>query len=224
MPRDTKLALVPEVEDEELVDAQERPRPSPRLNLNSRATTIREVRDLARKFTVRNLNHLLHLSENADDQRVQLAATVELLRRAWGNPVAESEHEVDPTTAEGITARAEKFKELLENNEHLKKTLAALQAAGIIGGHLDPPTPQHAPEEMKTVPDAPALESTALVVSHQPRRCFCGHLPTEHEGGMTSCEVCGCPMYDPNCMKCAHPHSRHAPVCDADKCFCDNPT
>jgi len=55
-------------------------------NPTGRPKALRELVELARAETLPSLKKIVQLRDNADDQRVQLAAARELLDRGWGRP------------------------------------------------------------------------------------------------------------------------------------------
>jgi hypothetical protein len=55
-------------------------------NPGGRPKRVKELVELARAETLPTLKKIVWLRDNADDQRVQLAAARELFDRAWGRP------------------------------------------------------------------------------------------------------------------------------------------
>lgn len=217
-----------DIQLEEYDEAQ--PQAPTYLRGTNRVQNIRQVRDLARTFTIRSLNRLARLMDTSKDERVQIQAANSLLNRAWGNPVTEIQINEASTGDPAIAARAAALAAAHMEPDQLRGVMAALQDAL---GTREVVTETY--EDEKTIAEREAawtdpqlVTETAQVGSQSNHNLCaakrCGHSNLEHENGVGKCDLCRCPLYDRPCTICGHSRRQHnqgfAEACSEDDCKC----
>ena len=233
MPRASK-ALIPAIEEDVqlvAIDPEVPEPPGPVLRGGYRVQNVRQVRELARTFTVRALNKLVRLMDSGRDERIQFQATVELLNRAWGHPpvdlqITETNAAGDPTTIARATALAAQQ----HDPEQLRGVLAALQDAlgikPVIPAGFEATNEPLATREDDSPDPQLVTQFDQLGEKYADALCAnpCGHAKLEHENGAGSCDICRCPLYTRPCTLCAHPRLGHTEgffeACRVAGCSC----
>lgn len=70
-------------------------KPGQSANPGGRAPIIREVRDLARQYTVEAIEGLLKIGRTSKSDAAQVAAWTEILNRGWGKAPAKNDDDSD---------------------------------------------------------------------------------------------------------------------------------
>lgn len=173
-------------------------------------STVRAVRDLARKYTVKAIHEIARLMQKAKNERVRLAAAEAILNRGWGHPGMEVKF-TDDTNPEATEKRKKALEELAHDPNYAGKLVVLMQAVGVLptgapGEGIEPVTPQDVIEERKIEAQVSYVtEEDEQRVAEEERRAEegpsckarpCGHRKSSHPGGAGCIESgCRCPLF-----------------------------
>jgi hypothetical protein len=110
------------------------PDDTPVENLDPKYYTVSHVRRLARSLTKEAIDKLAELMRHSKDEKVQFAAAVKILDRAWGYP--SQDVKVTESAALGDDAipqdRKEAFEALAKNPKYLLTVVQILQRTQVV--------------------------------------------------------------------------------------------
>lgn len=167
---------------------------------SSRATS-KSVRELARENTELAFRKIIEKMDSSNE-RVALAAAIEVLNRGWGHPAMELQILDDPASQREkatISARRDALRLAEQDPEHLRKVLAVLSAHKLLPlfglPQADEAVERQADIEMIEVAATPIAEPVMELPAPPTPLCACGHdLDPHHPSGL-GCSLCGCQLY-----------------------------
>lgn len=166
---------------------------------SGRTTTVRAVRDLARKYTTRAVRVIANLMEHGRDERVRLSAAEAILDRAWGRPSQEVKLTEDVDPAE-TSRRRERIAQLSSDPEYLTKVAVLLQVSRVLPSNEAPafsrpteiivePVIETEYQKLERAAEPASQEAEPEVVKCEAQGCQ--HEAASHPGG-GGCEARGC--------------------------------